>query len=137
MKKLCTTLTVFLIFFTNANAETIDEPTLLDGTKVTFYYQNGWGAHVEFYDGMLKYEWVAGPAKGRGNQDLPYRSRKIDDETYIVNWLEESNPDFVTLIFNFTNNVMYSSALLRFASDKQTISFNGGIIQELDLVVKE
>jgi len=31
-----------------AHAQAIDTPPLLDGTKVTYYYQNGWGAHVEF-----------------------------------------------------------------------------------------
>ena len=29
---------------------------MLDGIKVTYYYQNGRGAHVEFFDGKLKYE---------------------------------------------------------------------------------
>ncbi len=137
MKKLYGLWIFALLLSLNVQAETITEPPLLDGTKVTYYYQNGWGAHVEFYDGMLKYEWVAGPHKGNSNKDLKYRSRKIDDSIYVINWLEDSHPDFMTLIFNFSNNVMYSSGILRFATDKQSIVFDGGIIQEINLSVKE
>ena len=80
---------------------------LLDGTSMNYYYQNGGGIHIELYDGMLKYEWIVGPRKGNGNKDLPYTSRKIGERLYIVSWLEASHPDYTTLIFNFTNNVMY------------------------------
>lgn len=110
---------------------------LLDGTSMNYYYQNGSGIHIEFYNGMLKYKWIVGPRKGHGNEDLEYRSRKIGDKMYVINWLEESHPDFVTIIFNFDNNVMYSSGLLRFGSEKQRIVFDGGIIEDLNLKRKE
>ncbi len=120
-----------------ANAQKIETPPLLDGTKVTYYYQNGWGAHVEFKDGKLKYEWIAGPRNGHGNKDLAYRSRKIGERMYVISWLEESHPDYMTLIFNFKNNVMYSSGILRFATKDQTIAFDGGIIQKLELSARD
>lgn len=119
-----------------AKAQDIDTPPLLDGTEVTYFYQNGMGAHIEFYDGKLKYEWVSGPRKGKGNKDLEYRSRKIGEKIYVINWLEESHPDFMTLIFNFENNVMYSSGILRFSTEQQKVAFDGGIIQDLKLVTK-
>ena len=43
---------------------------LLDGTSMNYYYQGGGGIHMEFYKGMLKYEWISGPRKGNKNQDL-------------------------------------------------------------------
>ena len=116
--------------------QTINTEHLLDGTKMRYFYQNGSGIQIEFYDGKLKYDWIAGPAKGRGNKDLPYRSRKIGGQMYLINWLEESHPDFVTLVFNFENNVMYSSGLLRFGSEKQRVVFDGGIIEHLQLSTK-
>ena len=120
----------------NVSAQAIETPPILDGTTVTYIYQNGMGAHIEFYDGMLKYEWVSGPRKGKGNKDLKYRSRKIAENVYVINWLEESHPDFMTLIFNFENNVMYSSGILRFGKDQQKVVFDGGIIQDLKLVTR-
>ncbi len=71
-----------------------------------------------------------------GNENLEYRSRKIGNKMYVINWLEESHPDFVTIIFNFNCNVMHSSGLLRFGSENQRIVFDGGIIEDLNLKVK-
>ena len=126
-----------LVIFTNiSTAETKPVEHLLDGTSMHYYYQNGTGIHLEIYDGMLKYEWITGPRKGKGNKDLPYRSRKIGDNVYVINWLEESHPDFMTLIFNFDNNVMYASGILRYGTSNQNIVFDGGIIENLTLVTK-
>lgn len=109
---------------------------LLDGTSMNYYYQNGKAIHLDIYDGKLKYKWIARPAKGKGNKDLPYKSRKIGNKMYLVSWLEESHPDYVTLVFNFNNNVMYSSGILRFGTKKQFTVFDGGIIEDLTLVEK-
>lgn len=109
---------------------------LIDGTSMDYFYQNGGGIHIEFYDGMLKYEWIVGPRKGHGNQDLKYNSRKIGDRMYLVSWLEASHPDYTTLIFNFNNNVMYSSGIFRFGTKEQFTRFDGGIIENLRLTEK-
>ncbi len=117
-------------------AEAKQPEHLLDGTSMKYYYQNGGGIHIEFYKGVLKYKWIVGPRKGHKNQDLPYSSRKIGDKMYIVSWLEASHPDYTTLIFNFNNNVMYSSGIFRFGTKKQFTRFDGGIIEDLTLVEK-
>lgn len=137
MKKLSFLLWIGIACFTiNLHAEEKKPQHLLDGTSMNYYYQNGSAIHLKFYDGLLKYEWITGPRKGHGNQDLPYNSRKIDERMYVINWLEKSHPDFMTLIFNFNNNVMYSSGILRFGSPEQFTVFDGGIIEELILIEK-
>ena len=152
MKKMIITFLIASVFtgnlFANENqvdtsleeakqeAEAKQAEHLLDGTSMDYFYQNGGGIHMELYDGMLKYEWIVGPRKGNGNQDLPYKSRKIGEKMYMVSWLEESHPDYTTLVFNFTNNVMYSSGIFRFGSENQFIRFDGGIIENLNLVEK-
>ena len=110
------------------------DESLLDGTSMNYFYQTGSGIRMEFYDGKLKYEWVAGPRKGNGNQDLDYRSRKIGEKMYLISWLEASHPDYVSLIFNFNSSVVFSSGIARFGTDKQFIVFDGGIIEDLMLV---
>ena len=134
----------FLILFTifslscmlgNGYAKSSGEH-LLDGTSMNYYYQNGSGIHIQLYEGMLRYEWVEGPRKGKGNKDLAYHSRKIGPNMYVINWLEKAHPDFMTLIFNFNNNVMYSSGILRFGAKEQFTVFDGGIIEDLVLVTK-
>ncbi len=91
---------------------------------------------MEFYDGKLKYEWIAGPRKGNGNKDLTYQPRKIGHKMYLVSWLEEAHPDFVALIFNFDSSVMFSSGILRFGSKNQFTVFDGGIIKDFVLIEK-
>lgn len=136
VKKLFLLLFGLIFIATQLPAEEKAAQHLLDGTSMKYYYQNGSAIHLQFYAGLLKYEWIVGPRKGHGNQDLPYNSRKIGDKMYVINWLEESHPDFMTLIFNFNSNVMYSSGILRFGSPQQFTVFDGGIIEELTLVEK-
>ncbi|XPF95981.1 MoaF-related domain-containing protein [Colwellia sp. RE-S-Sl-9] len=127
----------FTFFSTGANAADNKKPEhLLDGSSMNYYYQTGNGIHMEFYDGMLKYEWITGSRKGNSNKDLAYQSRKIGPKMYIVSWLEEAHPDYVTLIFNFDSGVMYSSGIARFGSKNQFIVFDGGIIEDLKLIEK-
>ena len=139
MNKILSMISVIgiLCWVGTAGAEEQRQPEhLLDGTSMNYYYQTGMAIHLELNDGKLKYEWIAGPRKGKGNKDLPYSSRKIGDKMYVIRWLEESHPDYMTLIFNFDNNVMYSSGILRFGTKDQFTVFDGGIIEDLTLVEK-
>jgi len=131
-KNLIILMALFLLVGTPySNAKDVKPEHLLDGTTLEYYYQNGSGISIDFYDGKLRYEWIAGPPKGNMGKDIPYRSRKIGDEMYIVNFHEKHKPDFVTLIFNLKQNVMYSSAILRYGTDKEMISFSGGIVEHV------
>jgi len=120
-----------LVFIPYSYAEDEKPEHLLDGTSLEYFYQNGSGLRIDFYDGKVRYEWIAGPPKGNTGNDIPYRSRKIGDEIYIVNFHEKHKPDFVTLIFNLKQNVMYSSAILRYGTEKEMISFSGGIVEHV------
>ncbi|WOT04205.1 MoaF-related domain-containing protein [Shewanella youngdeokensis] len=109
----------------------------LDGTTMNYFYQSGAGIEFKIHDGMVDYIWLTGKKKGNGNKNVPYRSRKIGNKMYIVNWIEESKNDFITLVFNFENNVMYSSGIMRFDKESPMTVFDGGIIQDLVLVEKQ
>ena len=107
---------------------------LLDGYSLNFQYQTGSAIHLEFYDGKGKYEWITGPGKGNGNKDIPYRSRKIGDDVYLMNWHETGLKDYLTLVFDFKNMVVYSSVIIGYENNpdrpKRT-AFDGGIIDHL------
>lgn len=134
--KACKKLIVLIAFWLIASTQSLyaqdaGPEHLLDGTSLKYYYQNGSGISIEFNHGKLSYEWIVGPPKGNMGKDIPYQSRKIGDELYIVNFHEKHKPDFVTLIFNLKQNVVYSSAILRYGTDKEMISFSGGIIEHV------
>ncbi|HEY0432218.1 MAG TPA: MoaF N-terminal domain-containing protein [Chitinophagaceae bacterium] len=105
---------------------------LLDGTSLDYYYESGSGVHAEFTDGRFIWKWIAGPDKGAvGNEG--YLSRKIADKTYMVNFKVTAGSNFVTIVFNFNQNVMYTSALLDPRTATEKVLFEGGIIEHLKL----
>ena len=125
---ICTT---FLLSVSSAGQNKTDEH-LLDGTSMDYYYQNGTGVHVEFANGQFNWKWIAGPDKdSTGNEK--YLSRKIGDKTYMINFKVSANSNFVTIVFNFNQNVMYTSALLDPKTDHEQVLFEGGIIEHLRL----
>ncbi len=105
---------------------------LLDGTSMDYYYQNGSAVHVEFFDGQINFKWIAGPFEGREGLEK-YRSRKIGDKMYMVNFKVEANSNFATIVFNFNHSVMYSAALGAPRTEHEQIHFEAGIIEHLKL----
>jgi molybdenum cofactor biosynthesis protein MoaF len=126
--------TLFLLSLSSVAQDKSDEH-LLDGTSMNYYYQNGSGVHVEFANGLFNWKWIAGPDKdSTGNEK--YLSRKIGDKIYIMNFKMRSNSNFVTIVFNFNQNVMYTSALFDPKTDHEQIFFEGGIIENVRLKEK-
>ncbi|MDO6516945.1 MoaF-related domain-containing protein [Zobellia uliginosa] len=108
----------------------------LDGYSMNFQYQNGSAIHMEFYEGMAKYEWVAGPSKGNGNKDIAYKSLKIGDNLYLVSWHETGLKDYLTLVFDFDKMLMHNSIIIGYQNKPErrlkTIS-QSGIIDHLKI----
>ena len=132
MKKLVFLIVIILVCGVQSNAQENKDEHLLEGTSMNYYYQNGTAVHVEFLNGQFKYKWIAGPNTGNEGQHN-YRSRKIGDKMYLVNFHEETNSTFVTIVFNFNQNVISTSAIVAPTSDQETIIFEGGIIENLHL----
>ncbi|MGQ1891235.1 hypothetical protein ACT29H_12415 [Thermophagus sp. OGC60D27] len=107
---------------------------LLDGYSFNYQYQSGNAIHMEFYDGMGKYEWIKGSRKGKGNKGIPYRSRKIGDDLYLLNWHVTDIKDYLTLVLDFKHMVVYSSVIIGYENNPERprrTSFLGGIIDHL------
>lgn len=107
----------------------------LDGYSLNFQYQDGSAIHMEFYHGKAKYEWVAGPAKGNGNMDIPYRSRKMGTDLYLINWHEIDKKDYLTLVFDFEKMLVHSSIIVGYENKpERTLKtvFKSGIIDHLE-----
>lgn len=84
----------------------------IDGYSLNFQYQTGFAIHMEFANGTAKYEWLTGPAKGNGNSDISYRSKKIADNLYLINWHETEKKDYLTLIFDFEKMIVHTSIIV-------------------------
>ena len=135
MKRFLTLLVCLLFLSSNVfSQDNREQQHLLDGTSMNYYYQNGSAVHVDFKEGAFHYKWITGPAEGTEGSSA-YNSRKIDHKTYMVAFGNDVGT-YVTIIFNFNQNVMYTSAILNPNTAEQAFIFDGGIIEQLTLKEK-
>ncbi len=132
MKKTLAIVILLLSIAIQSIAQENKDQHLLDGTSMNYYYQNGSAVHVDFKEGQFFFKWIAGPNKD-AEGSAKYRSRKIGDKMYLVNFHEPATSTFVTIVFNFNQNVISTSAIISPKSDKESIIFEGGIIENLHL----
>lgn len=105
------------------------EAQLLDGTELEYTYTDGGGVVLTFYDGLLKYRWIAGPFAGAMGEGLVYRARAIADDIYLVNWHDTAGSSFVTLVIDLQSRALYSSAILGYGTDQKLTLFDEAVIE--------
>lgn len=109
----------------------LKDETLLEGLSFNFKYQNQTAVHIQFEDKKVKYKWIMGPNNGKPTKEFPYRSRKIDNEIYLVNWHEKELNNFISLIFNFKSRTVASSVIVRYGLPNQFTTFDQGFISKV------
>jgi hypothetical protein len=138
LKKLA--LVAFLVVsFSSAGSAQVPEHSeqyataahLLDETSFKYFYEDGSGLEIAFYGGMVRYEWIVGPRKGNSAMDILYQSRQIGDDLYLVNFQEQGKGDFVSLVINLEDEVIYSSAILRYRTEQEMVHFKEAIIKDI------
>jgi phenolic acid decarboxylase len=131
--------TITLSFSQNISIENNEfqfgEPEhFLDGYSKNFQYQNGTALHMEFHNGKAEYKWLVGPAKGHGNQNIDYRSLKIGEGLYLINWHELDKNDYLTIVFDFNKLTMHSSIIVGYKNKTERplkTVFRSGFIDHL------
>ena len=114
----------------------MNETNLLDGTTVTYTYEDLGTIELEIDNGLLTYEWKEGAFSGTIGKDHAYKARKISDKIYLIHWFESSRSSLITLVLNFKENQVHSSALLNPTTEEETILFHNATIQKQNLVEK-
>ena len=132
--KILAGFTLILFIAVGARAAMAQEasPQLLDGMELEYTYTDGGTVILNFYDGKLKYRWTAGPFAGTEEGDRIYKSRRIGDELYLVNWHDTDNLNFVTLVVNLQQNVLHSSAVIGYGTDQEVTLFDTAVIERVD-----
>jgi len=125
----------FIITAFHSIAQTKQEEHLLDGTSLDVYYETGSRGHVEFINGQIISKWIAGPGRDAIGQEI-YRSKKIGDKMYIVNFLKTPSHSFVTLIFDFGQNILHASAIRGVGTKDEAIFLEDATIENLHLKEK-
>lgn len=94
-----------------------DQP--FDDIALDYTYSAGGSITAAFEKGFARYRWLSGPFQGVEEHDLKYRSKRIGEDVFVVNWHDKSNFNFVTLVINLSDKVVHSSALLYYGTPKE------------------
>ncbi|WP_420863223.1 hypothetical protein [Algirhabdus cladophorae] len=105
----------------------------LDGTEVNWTYNNNDAQMiVSFAGGLAEYEWIAGAPKGNSDSEIPYSSREIAPNVYLMSWVQDGRPDYITMIFNFNDMTIATTGVLRPGTDEERRLFLDGVINSVD-----
>jgi uncharacterized secreted protein with C-terminal beta-propeller domain len=118
-------LTIVLVSFSLKAQEPEDQA--LSQIELEYTYSDG-GTVVLTMNEKLSYRWTAGSFKGVAVSDRIYRSRRIGDEMYLVNWHDKENKNFVSLIIDLKNQKVYGSGLIAYETENETSGFDEATI---------
>lgn len=106
---------------------------VLDGTQIDWTYTDSDARMVVSFEGGLgQYEWIAGGRTGNSDEDIPYSSREISPNVFLMSWIQADRPDFITMIFDFNNMTISTSGLMGYTKDDPRFLFLDGTINSFD-----
>jgi hypothetical protein len=104
----------------------------LSNIELEYTYSDLGTVVLRIDEGKLGYTWTEGPGAGNAVTDLIYRSRKIADEVYLVNWNDSDNSDYVVLVIDLDEMVVHGSALSEYRSEQPFAFFGKAKIARVD-----
>ncbi len=124
MKILLITL-IITFFTTSVQASGLSLLTRkLNGTNITYNYTSGRSYNVKFEKKGVSYRYLTGKKPGTWWGPFPYQAFEIENDVYFASWFEKGYGDYVTLLVNFNNNLLYGSAIL----SAENVHFHGAKI---------
>ena len=105
---------------------------ILNGTTVEWTYNNSDARMVvSFADGLGQHEWVEGRRKGNSDSEIPYSSREISPNIFLMSWIQADRPDFITMIFDFNAMTIATTGLIGYKSENERFLFMDGVINDV------
>lgn len=104
----------------------------LDGVSIDWSYNNSEARMVVSYaEGLGEYEWIAGPRKGNNDRKIPYSAREISPNIFLMSWIQEARPDFITMIFDLNAMTIATTGLIGYGTDNERLLFLDGVINSV------
>ncbi|MEM7468346.1 MAG: hypothetical protein AAF387_15860 [Pseudomonadota bacterium] len=97
-------------FSVSGEGETTRE---LNSTEITYEYSSGRSYNVKFEDAGVSYRYLSGSKPEVWWGPFPYQAIRVKPQVYFTSWFEKGYGDYVTLLINFEESVLYGSAILR------------------------
>jgi hypothetical protein len=105
---------------------------ILDGTVFRYTYIELGTVVVEFYKGLVSFEWLDGALCGEVGEDFPYRAKQLNDHQFIANWHEPEARGFVTIFIDLSQRKVYSSVLASYATEDEQIWLHEARLHEFE-----
>ena len=109
-----------------------NDPHALDGTELEYTYTDGGSVVLTFYDGLLKFLWIAGPNEGAAGEGFEYNAKMIGADRYMVVWRMEEANNFLTMVIDLENRSLYTSALMGYETDQEGVLFDEATIHRVE-----
>ena len=109
-----------------------NDPHALDGTELEYTYTDGGSVILTFYDGLLKFLWIAGPNEGAAGENFEYSARPIGDDRYMVVWRMEEANNFLTMVIDLESRALFTSGLMGYESDEEAVLFDEATIHRVE-----
>ncbi len=93
----------------------------LDGAELEYTYAELGTVIVNFYDGLVKFNWIDGPLAGESGSDFPYRLTRLSPDQYLANWHEPAARGFVTLFIDLPEKRVFSSVLANYGAEEEQV----------------
>lgn len=120
---------LLMLFFSAPHAAELSQPTRkLNGIDMTYNYTSGRSYNVKFEEKGVSYRYLTGSKPEAWWGPFPYKAFEIDNNEFYASWFEEDYGDYVTLLINFNNNLLYGSAIL----SGKNIHFHGAQIVKVN-----
>lgn len=132
MKSLLVLICTF-IASTQLSAAELSVPTRdLNNTNISYNYTSGRSYNVKFEEEGVSYRYLTGSKPDAWWGPFPYQAFEVEENIYFASWFEEGYGDYVTLLINFNNKLLYGSAIL--AGKK--VHFHGANIMSINRKMK-
>ena len=123
------TIIVSMFFSMQLNASELTPLTPeLNGTDIIYNYTSGRSYNVKFEESGVSYRYLTGSKPEKWWGPFPYQAFEVEKNVFFTSWFEEGYGDYVTLLINFNNNLLYGSAIL---SGKE-VHFHGAKIVKIN-----
>jgi hypothetical protein len=109
-----------------------NDPHALDGTELEYTYTDGGSVILTFYDGLLKFLWIAGPNEGAMGEGFEYSAKMIGDDRYMVVWQMAEAPNYLTMVIDLGSRALFTSALMGYGTDQEGVLFDEATIRRVD-----
>lgn len=98
--------------FSSFSDELKKETRSLDGVDISYEYTSGRSYHVKFEELGISYRYLTGSKPEKWWGPFPYKAFEVQPNLFFASWFEKDYGDYVTLLINFDNKLLYGSAII-------------------------